>query len=156
DCQARAFATEELPHPDRVESLVFSPRGDRLATGCKDGQARVFPVGPGSSRPCFPPLPHREWSSAVHGVKAVPPLFVEGGDRLVTQTGTELIWWDAETGARGPTTTLRRSGRVTVLAQSADGKILAVGDGGSSEGVVQLYEEGSGQPVGPPLRHRNV
>ncbi len=51
DCETDEFATAELRHPQPLISLAFSPRGDRLGTGCHDGFARVFQVPGTSSNP---------------------------------------------------------------------------------------------------------
>src|SRR5262249_8642210 len=57
----RRPATAELTHSQAVLALSFNESGDRLATACADGRARIFAV-PGSTEkpePLFPPVPHR-------------------------------------------------------------------------------------------------
>src|SRR5262249_49755515 len=58
NCRAEAFATPKLEHPRLVTSLAFSPRGQRLATGCQDGMARVFPIPTTTGEPLFLPVRH--------------------------------------------------------------------------------------------------
>jgi WD40 repeat protein/serine/threonine protein kinase len=72
-----------LPHGGEVLAVAWSPAGDRLATACDDGKARIWDA---SGR-----------ASAVLEGHAGPVLgvaFAEGGDRLLTvsRDGTARLW----------------------------------------------------------------
>jgi WD40 repeat protein/serine/threonine protein kinase len=152
DCRKKAFATGDLVHPAPVDSIVFNPRGDRLATGCRDARVRVFAVG-GAAEPLFPPVPHSAWVPGYHGTRPVPPLFIDEGRQLLTVRGMQLIWSDAESGTKV------RSVPTPVpvaIALSARGKYAAVGGGKAGEGRVQVFDVASGQAIGPVLKHRNT
>src|SRR5262249_17270155 len=59
DGRAGAWCPGSFPHPGPVGALAFNPLGDRLATSCPDGRARVFAVpGGADDQPLFPPVPH--------------------------------------------------------------------------------------------------
>src|SRR5205814_100771 len=58
DTRTKEFVTAELSHPRPVVALAFNGRGDRLATACLDGQARVFTVPGESADALFAPVPH--------------------------------------------------------------------------------------------------
>jgi WD40 repeat protein/serine/threonine protein kinase len=152
DCRKKAFATAALRHPADLHSLVFSPRGDRLATACQDGHVRVFPASGAAAKPLFPPVPHNTWQPFYHGSVPLPPLFIDQGRKLLTVRGTELTCSDAETGARvwSESTPL---GHAASLA--ACGSTAAIGGGTTANGRVQLVDLESGKAIGPVLRHSN-
>jgi WD40 repeat protein len=153
DCRKKAFVTGKLGHPADVYSLVFSPRGDRLATACHDGQVRVFAVAGDAAKPVFPPLPHTPWEPAFHGSRPLPPLFIDEGRRLLTVWHAALTCSDAEKGTRvwSESTTL---GQATALA--ACSSYAAIGGGLTTDGRVQLVDLKSAKAIGPVLRHRNA
>src|SRR5262249_17986765 len=143
DCRERAFVTPELTHPAPIESLVFSARGHRLATGCQDGQARIFAVAPDTTKPLFAPVRHERWHREFAGKAApIPPLFIEEDRKLLTVSGGQLLWSDAETGARARSEPVL-VGSVAVVALRGDGQLIAVA-GGSHKGAAQFIETASG------------
>lgn len=96
-----------LPHPDQAYSVDFAPRGDRLATGCRDLRARVFLLdGKSPGEPAFPPLPHnaRKYGGfdQVHfNVFSGPILLADGSLLTITGKSQELVTrWDAQSGAQ--------------------------------------------------------
>jgi WD40 repeat protein/tRNA A-37 threonylcarbamoyl transferase component Bud32 len=102
DVLERRFATPELVHPAKVTMLAFHPEGGFLATGCLDQQARVFAVPGSDGSPSWPPVPHVQLpGTAWYHEFAAPPLFVNGGQELVTYNHDkgELTWRAVETGA---------------------------------------------------------
>src|SRR5262249_42895396 len=94
DCQKQAVATGAPEHPAPVDSITFTPRGDRLATGCRDGGVRVFAVAADTTKPLFSPIPHDEWQPNRHGSRPISPLFVDEGRQLLTVSERQLIWSD--------------------------------------------------------------
>jgi eukaryotic-like serine/threonine-protein kinase len=85
DAKTLTPATSEMVHPATVTTLSFPMSGDRLATSCEDGKARVFAVkaGPDGARPLFEPVPHGKLRSWM-GEKSTPPLFADSGNGLIT------------------------------------------------------------------------
>jgi WD40 repeat protein/tRNA A-37 threonylcarbamoyl transferase component Bud32 len=155
DLQAHDLAGPEFPHPQAVATVQFNDQGNRLATACGDGQARVFALpggtdpGPGvpGAAPLFSPVPHRLGS-----LSAIVPTFVDGGRGLLTcADGTRLVWSNAETGkpARSIVCPAGNS-PLNVLALSPDRRYLAL----AWESGVQMWDVGDEKPhaVGPFLR----
>ncbi len=152
----KGFVTTELTHPRPVIALAFNERGDRLATACLDGKARVFAVPGASGKPLFAPVPHEaEFPLAAVTPAAlrtrVAPAFVAGGRGLLTrEAGGGVTWRNAETGkqirpvrsAEGPAQT---------IAVAPDAKHFVVGGYGGAG----LWDAVAGRPVGTPLRNRN-
>ncbi len=104
DCHAEAFVGEEIAHPDAIEYIVFDPSGDKLATACADGVARIYAtrnrVEP--SRPLFPPVPNVP--GLFTGGRVHPPTFIDRGRGLLTLSSSRrghddvVTWWDASSG----------------------------------------------------------
>jgi WD40 repeat protein len=154
-CVAREFATDVFQHPAPVDALAFSPRGEQLATSSRDRNARVFDVAPHVRAPRFAPAPHLAWSPGAYGAKSLAPLFLDGGQRLLTLTPTELVWWDTATGARIKSA-VHAVDRPLAAASSSDGGLIAVAGGPSSQGLAQVYDTRTGKAVGPLLRQTNA
>jgi WD40 repeat protein/tetratricopeptide (TPR) repeat protein/tRNA A-37 threonylcarbamoyl transferase component Bud32 len=158
DCRARAFATGELAHPAAVVALAFNTRGDRLATGCLDGRARVFavPGGPAASAPLFPPVPHVA-EGRLAAVAPAPllhhmaPVFVANDRGLLTTTPQEGVTWrDAETGQAVRPVPLAEGEPQVVLAGPGAAHFVVGGYGGA-----RLWDAARGEPEGAPLPSRN-
>jgi serine/threonine protein kinase/WD40 repeat protein/regulator of sirC expression with transglutaminase-like and TPR domain len=151
------FATPGLPHPRAVVALTFNARGDRLATACADGTARVFAVGGKAPRaqPLFPPVPHRQ-DAAAYGVLSVPPVFIDQGRGLITITGSDRVgWWDAEKGAALRTVLARNDAgdpfSVFVISATSDGSYFAMG--GFSGALI--WDAVGRKQIGKFLAHQN-
>ena len=153
DCRARDFATPGFEHPGPIRGLAFSARGDLLATGCADQQARAFrvPGDPAAPGPIYPPVPH-VWSWAEddpRSARPIAPTFALGGRLLLTLAGpAEVSVRDAATGApvgrvAGP--------EYTALAASPDGRHFALG---WYQGAA-LHDAATGRRIGPDMPHRN-
>ncbi len=152
DCQTGAFATPVLGHPQRVDTLSFSPTGDRLATGCEDNTARLFAVPGDTAQPHFPPVPHRGTAGARPqdiriGKHPAPPVFLPDGRRLLTST-FRLTLRDTRSG--NVLQELGSPGTFGAAAVSPDGKYFALGMGR----VARLYNAETGQVLGTTQEHR--
>ncbi len=97
DCQVGAFATPDLVHPAAVTTLAFHPKSRYLATGCSDNGARLFAIPSDAGQPLWPPVPHQQAESrALYDPQfCSPPLFVDGGQGLITWSGTGGLTWRA-------------------------------------------------------------
>jgi WD40 repeat protein len=159
DVRASAFATPRLRHPAAVTSLAFHPAGRYLATGCRDQRARLFAVPGDSSRPLWPPVPHKEEAS--RGVWLVefcsPPMFGDNGRGLITYDGKRGLTWRAvETGTEVRTLdTHELSGWIAAAEVSPDGRYLAV-FGQGAPGTIRVFDMATGRPVGRVLEHENT
>ncbi len=171
DCQARTFATQELRHPAGLDAVIFNPRGDRLATACRDGRCRVYALAHDSAEPLFAPVSHvSKRPGIVPGAKATPPLFVADGRDLVTRSEKDLLWWNAESGAKIRSVRREYMDRMSLLDRTYDaevhnksvplldnagvamtlspsGKYLAVGEGRAGLGIAQLFEAEAGRAL---------
>jgi WD40 repeat protein/Flp pilus assembly protein TadD len=158
DCRAHAFVGADLAHPRPVITLTFNSRGDRLATGCLDGKARVFAVPGGAAvgRPLFPPVAHTaEFPLAAVAPAALPqrlaPVFVAEDHGLLTAGRSEgVVWRDAETGKF-----VRRvpfpAGEPQTLVVGPPGKYFLLGGYGGGH----LWDTAGGQALEPSLPSRN-
>ncbi|MCA9058634.1 MAG: protein kinase, partial [Planctomycetaceae bacterium] len=89
--------------PDRGLSIAINPQGTRVAVGCRNHSVVVFAIQDANNlpSPLFPAVPHQPLFADS------PPVFVSGGNELVTLTeeGFGLGWWDATAGTpAGPAT----------------------------------------------------
>ena len=152
DCRTREFHPRVLTHPEPVLALAFSPRGDRLASGCLDGKARVFGVSGHSkdNRPLFDPLPH-QIVDAFDGRNVLTPAWIDEGRGLITVSSADAAtWWDAETGKPIRAVPFP-GGTIKSLVAGHGGRSFALG----GWCMAQVWGVSSGGPVGPPLGHRD-
>jgi tetratricopeptide (TPR) repeat protein/Tol biopolymer transport system component len=112
-------------HTDAVMGAVWSPDGNRLATGSRDGTARVWDAGSGKEL-----LTLRGHNSYVFSVAWSPD-----GKRLATGScdGTAKVW-DAGSG-KELLTLSGHSGDVRSVAWSPDGRWLATGSNHKDKNV---------------------
>ena len=115
-------------HPDRVYALTFNRSGTRLATACRDNQARVFATNDTTRPAPLFAVDHQPDSffSPVPSVQA--PVFCDGDGKVVTiQKTGQPGWCEVETGHSEPAVwkpafaSCNRS-----LASSPDGKRVAI------------------------------
>jgi WD40 repeat protein/serine/threonine protein kinase len=157
DCRQAAFATPELEHPEPVATLAFDSQSELLATGCRDGNCRVFTVPVETNTPLFTPVPHHPslWERRF-GTTPLPPLFLDEGRGLLTAYLGEASWRDPRTGkvlrTRPFGEPTDKSG-MNAVALSGDGKHLAVG-GSFGDRHLRIYDVATGLPVSPYLEHR--
>ena len=158
DVQARAFATPELVHDEAVTSLAFHPEGRSLATGSRDGLARLFAISEDEdARPLWPPVPHRfEEASTFFPTFSAAPVFVDGGRGLITHGDlSRLTWRSVETGAEVQTREFPDMTRgIAAIETGPDGRYLAVV--GTQIRKVELIEAVTGRSAAPPLEHENT
>jgi WD40 repeat protein len=141
DWDAQAYATPELVHPGPVRWVSFSAKGDRIATACQDGMARVYAVSKSAevAKPAFAPVANHP---------DFPPLFVDRDRKLVTVTGQrELSCWNIENGDRLAKMDYGGEGIVSVAA-AREGRYVAAGgftavdlwDGSECKQIAHLTE----------------
>lgn len=103
-------------HPQTLNSLVFSPSGEQLATACRDNNMRVYRVDPeADAEPLFGSVPHflgeNDWIGPIFS----PPGFVAGGDAIVSVSNEQLLgWWNTATGENSPPYSLDNRGGGTL------------------------------------------
>jgi WD40 repeat protein/tetratricopeptide (TPR) repeat protein len=154
--RTKEFVTPELTHPRPVIALAFNERGDRLATACLDGQARVIAVPGASANSLFTPVPHEAEFPLAAVTPAVlrtrvAPAFVADGSGLLTRGANGAVAWrDAETGKQIRPVKFTE-GPVQTIAVAADGKHFVIGGYGGA----RLWDAVADGPVGAALRNRN-
>jgi WD40 repeat protein len=121
DGQTGHEAFPPLPHPSGVGSLIFSPDGQRVATGDIEGSVRIWDFR--RRELITPPMRHERGISGID--------FSPDGQRLATgSSDATAIIWDARTG-QPLTPPLRHGGPVHVAEFHRSGSWLltAAGDG---------------------------
>jgi WD40 repeat protein len=167
----------------RLSALSFSADGQRLLTASTIGSAQLWDVASGA--PLGPPLRHPSGAAITsaklspdgerlltaddsgtaflwHGQRAEPlgqlaqgarvthALFSPDGSRIATFGGASVAHlWDATT--LRLLYSLEHTDEVRAVAFSADGaRLLSVAD------FARVWDAATGQPLGPPLRHRRL
>jgi WD40 repeat protein/tetratricopeptide (TPR) repeat protein len=154
--QTKEFVTPALLHPRPVIALAFNERGDRLATACLDGQARVFAVPGVSAIALFAPVPHEAEfplaavTPAVLRTRVAPVFLADGRGLLTRDANGAVSWRDARTGKHIRPVPFTE-GPVQTIAVAPDGKHFVVGGYGGA----RLWDALAARPVGTPLRNRN-
>jgi WD40 repeat protein len=158
DVQHQRFRTPAFDLPGTVTGLAFDPAGRRLAVACSDHKAWVFRLPedsqPGPLRPAFDPVRNAPLAYSVRS--HLVPVWVDGGGELLTYGGgSDLLRWDAMTGAKIGLLKTEVKG-VDGVTVSPDGRRVAVyGWKEGGKGGARIYEAATGEAVGRPLEHAN-
>jgi len=140
-----ALTLRSFPLPlaefSNVIFAAWSPEGERVATGSKDGVARVWSRF--DNKPLPPPMLH---TAKVNHVEFSPD-----GRRLVTASDDRTARiWDAATG-QVLTPALQHTGAVAWAEFSPDGQRVATA---SHDRTARVWDAATGQPLTPPLSHQ--
>ena len=148
-----------LPHPNLVDSAAFDATGDRLATGCHDGNLRIFDVAKGTQLKQVAAHVVTTPQQAQSPIYAV--LWTGDSKQVFTASYDQSIkLWDAAGGtlvrefkpAPGPAPEPNKPApgpvghrdQVFAIALSKDGKFLA---SASSDKSVKLWDVATGKVV---------
>ncbi len=158
DTKAGEFATAEFRHPEAVDTLVFNARGDLIATGCRDGRARVFRIDKQSVQPLFRPVFHVAWDTGVYGSQPIAPVFVNDDHDLLVCVGRTLTWCDTKTGSPVRASVVFGGDFINwqTLKVSPGGNHLAVAAGRAFDARVQILETKTGAALSPVLGYHNL
>jgi WD40 repeat protein len=144
-------AVPALNHPARVDTAVFSSDGAWIATGCADGNARLFEAGSGR-------LVHSLEAFEDKSGSVAPPItsvvFSPDHQSLATASidGTVRLW-DVRSGL--PRRRFRLDGEVRLLRFSPDGIWLAGIVAGSTQGWrIQVWDLRLEARPAEPLLHQ--
>jgi WD40 repeat protein len=132
-------------HTDWIEALAITVDGRRVATGSRDGTARVWE--PTTGQLIGEPLPHgNTWVSGV--------AFSPDGQTLLTGTHSgQVRLWDIATG-KSLGEPIAHSGWVWAVAYSSQGDRFLTGVGGGSNTAI-LWDAATRTMIGVPLVHDN-
>jgi RNA polymerase sigma factor (sigma-70 family) len=123
----------------RVSSVAFSPDGKLLAAGDRDHGVFLWDPASGARLAVLQKPPESGFRSTDDAVLAVA--FCSDGRLLASARGSHVVLWDVA--MRKQVGELQRHrGRVTALAFSPDGKLLA---SGSADKTVRLWDVADGQ-----------
>ncbi|MEH1167765.1 AAA family ATPase [Micromonospora sp. CPCC 205539] len=141
ETQAAMAATQTRPgrqiltgHTGRVDSVVYSPDGETIATASIDGTARTWDAVTG--RPIFTLTGH---SGLVLSVVFSP----DGRTIATASVDTTVRTWDARTG-RSILTLTGHSAAVSSVVFSPDGRTIATG---SQDGTARTWDAATGHPI---------
>jgi len=129
----------------RPVSVSWRPDGQRLAVSDRSGEVRVFDAAGGSLVKRFSTAPIRD--SAGYELRVVR--YAVGGRVLVAALGTPAEFFHADGGARFARVTLAPDVRISALAVSCDGALVALGD---ADGRVGVWDARTGERVHGPIR----
>jgi WD40 repeat protein len=151
---------KNLPHPNLVDAIAFDPTGALLATGCHDGNLRIWDVAKAQAVTTIPAHVQTQPQNIQHPIYCV--LWAPGGKQVLTASfDRSLKLWDAGSGklvrelkaapdpkpgnkAEPPKGPVGHRDQVFTAAFTEDGKLLATG---SSDKAVKLWDVAAGTVV---------
>ncbi len=131
----------------QLSALTFSPDGTIIATGSKDGTARLWDTA--SRRQLGAPIVPPAKECAGEGVKLA---FAPKGRVLASACLGTVRFWDVST-HRPVGAPLVAGGLVTAIAFAGDGRTLATA---SVTGTVRLWDAATRRPRGDTMGHAGV
>ncbi len=146
------FEPHALEHPQPVARLTFSAGGDRLATACTDGRARVFDLLGPTPELLFdvPATGYSGNADAGDDENPIRPVFVDGDSGLLTYAGGRYVgWWDAETGEE--VLWITAESWINSISVSPDGSRFVLG----GFKFARLWDAEQGVAVGEAMPHGN-
>lgn len=161
DTATGAPLIEPIVHKDEIRWIEFSPDGARLATASADKTVRIWNLPPNAKIENFV---YQGPAGKTNQVKSAA--FSADGARVITATldNTPRIW-DVRSGRL--LVELRWSGTTPELAEvgssraalravfSPNGRWVAAAGTASNNGVAQVWEAGTGKPLGEPIIYRD-
>lgn len=151
---------KNLPHPNLVDAVAFDETGTQLATGCHDGNLRIWDVAKAQAVKTIPAHVQTTPQNVQHPIYVVA--WAPGGKQILTASfDRTLKLWDAASGnlvrefkaapeqkpgdKAGPSKELvGHRDQVYTAAFSKDGKYVA---SGGYDRTVKLWEVASGKVV---------
>jgi WD40 repeat protein len=143
----RVFGESRMRHADRVNSLAYSPDGNRLASASRDGTIKVWDLGNGIEVATYRghiDQPDDPTKNSTNVLGATDVAFHPKEKVIASSSGNQVHLWDPETGK--PVKTLLNIGKtdkpIKGIAYSPDGKFLAVG---GDDGILRVIESDTGK-----------